>query len=269
MVRWNALAMVVRANRAYGELGGHIASYASAAEIFEMGFNHFFRGSQDGANGDLVYFQPHSAPGVYARAFMEGRLTESQLGNYRQEVGGNGLCSYPHPWLMPEFWQFPTGSMGIGPISAIYQARFMRYLEQRAARRTRARQRSDHSRTRRVVRRRRLECHQGFVGLRLGRPLCARRSARPLEAALNHCRRTISNPGCQWWRVQRGTLLSAGTRLASAGRTYDSGSDRRAQARGSRLSQAIRGLFCGTGASGAAHRDSGQNQERLRHGRCG
>jgi pyruvate dehydrogenase E1 component len=131
MVRWNALAMVVRANQAYGELGGHIASYASAAEIFEIGFNHFFRGAQAAQGADLVYFQPHSAPGVYARAFMEGRLSETQLSHYRQEVGGQGLCSYPHPWLMPDFWQFPTGSMGIGPISAIYQARFMRYLQHR------------------------------------------------------------------------------------------------------------------------------------------
>jgi pyruvate dehydrogenase E1 component len=131
IVRWNALAMVVRANRAYGELGGHIASYASAAEIFEVGFNHFFRGSPDGVHGDLVYYQPHSAPGIYARAFMEGRLSEAQLAHYRQEVNGGGLCSYPHPWLMPDFWQFPTGSMGIGPISSIYQARFMRYLQHR------------------------------------------------------------------------------------------------------------------------------------------
>src|SRR5882672_619465 len=131
LIRWNALAMVVRANRAYGELGGHIASYASAAEIFEVGFNHFFRGSVNGGLGDLVYFQAHSAPGIYARAFMEGRLSESQLGHYRQEVSGQGLCSYPHPWLMPDFWQFPTGSMGIGPISSIYQARFMRYLQNR------------------------------------------------------------------------------------------------------------------------------------------
>jgi pyruvate dehydrogenase E1 component len=128
ILRWNALAMVVRANRAYGELGGHIASYASAAEIFETGFNHFFHGSDAPGGADLVYFQPHSAPGVYARAFLEGRLTEEQLGHYRQEVKGRGLCSYPHPWLMPEFWQFPTGSMGIGPINSIYQARFMRYL---------------------------------------------------------------------------------------------------------------------------------------------
>jgi pyruvate dehydrogenase E1 component len=131
IMRWNALAMVVRANQAYGELGGHIASYASAAEIFEVGFNHFFEAAQDGGGGDLVYFQPHSAPGVYARAFLEGRLSEAQLANFRQEVQGNGLCSYPHPWLMPDFWQFPTGSMGLGPISAIYQARFMRYLADR------------------------------------------------------------------------------------------------------------------------------------------
>jgi pyruvate dehydrogenase E1 component len=132
MVRWNALAMVVRANKAYGDLGGHIASYASAAEIFEIGFNHFFRGGESPNGADLVYFQPHSAPGVYARAFLEGRLSEEQLGNYRQEVGGKGLCSYPHPWLMPDFWQFPTGSMGLGPINSIYQARFMRYLEHRS-----------------------------------------------------------------------------------------------------------------------------------------
>lgn len=130
IIRWNALAMVVRANSAYGELGGHIASYASAAEIFEVGFNHFFRGPVS-AGGDLVYFQPHSAPGIYARAFLEGRLTEDHLAHFRREISGGGLCSYPHPWLMPDFWQFPTGSMGIGPINAIYQARFLRYLRDR------------------------------------------------------------------------------------------------------------------------------------------
>src|ERR1700704_5494545 len=128
IVHWNALAMVVRANRAHAELGGHIASYASAADLFEVGFNHFFRGGRD---GDLVYFQPHSAPGIYARAFLEGRLSEEQLSNYRRETEGKGLCSYCHPYLMPEFWQFPTGSMGLGPLNAIYQARFMRYLEHR------------------------------------------------------------------------------------------------------------------------------------------
>ena len=140
IMRWNALAMVVRANQAYGELGGHIASYASAADLFETGFNHFFearRGTEPGQHrGDLVFFQPHSAPGVYARAFLEGRLNEQDLAHYRQEIqatqhGAQGLSSYPHPWLMPDFWQFPTGSMGIGPISSIYHARFMRYLTHR------------------------------------------------------------------------------------------------------------------------------------------
>jgi pyruvate dehydrogenase E1 component len=131
IIRWNALAMVVRANRAHAELGGHIASFASAADLFEVGFNHFFRGHQADPGADLVYFQPHSAPGVYARAFLEGRLSEAQLDSYRRETGGQGLSSYPHPWLMPQFWQFPTGSMGLGPLNAIYQARFMRYLEHR------------------------------------------------------------------------------------------------------------------------------------------
>ena len=136
LMRWNALAMVVRANQAYGELGGHIASYASAADLFEIGFNHFFHARNQVHLGDLVFFQPHSAPGVYARAFLEGRLNEADLLHYRQEIsapasGARGLSSYPHPWLMPDFWQFPTGSMGIGPISSIYHARFMRYLTDR------------------------------------------------------------------------------------------------------------------------------------------
>ena len=140
LMRWNALAMVAKANEAYGELGGHIASYASAADLFEVGFNHFFRARNEGGDvkerGDLVFFQPHSAPGVYARAYLEGRLTENDLAHYRREItapvsGAKGLSSYPHPWLMPDFWQFPTGSMGIGPISSIYHARFMRYLTDR------------------------------------------------------------------------------------------------------------------------------------------
>jgi pyruvate dehydrogenase E1 component len=136
LMRWNALAMVARANMAYGELGGHIASYASAADLFEVGFNHFFRARNETQGGDLVFFQPHSAPGVYARAFLEGRLGEADLAHYRQELtaprkGARGLSSYPHPFLMPDFWQFPTGSMGIGPISSIYHARFMRYLTHR------------------------------------------------------------------------------------------------------------------------------------------
>jgi len=144
IMRWNALAMVVRANQAHGELGGHIASYASAADLFEVGYNHFFRAADGGRGGDLVFVQPHSAPGVYARAFLEGRLSENELAHFRQEInarrsGANGLSSYPHPWLMPQFWQFPTGSMGIGPISSIYQARFMRYLQHRGLLDTRGR----------------------------------------------------------------------------------------------------------------------------------
>jgi pyruvate dehydrogenase E1 component len=142
-LRWNALAMVVRANKAYGELGGHIASYASAADLFEVGFNHFFQAAApeegEGSGGDLVYFQPHSSPGVYARAYLEGFLNEENLQHYRREIAGPGLCSYPHPWLMPDFWQFPTGSMGIGPINSIYQARFMRYLQNRGLAQTEGR----------------------------------------------------------------------------------------------------------------------------------
>jgi pyruvate dehydrogenase E1 component len=135
-VRWNALAMVVRANRQHPELGGHIATYASIADLFEVGFNHFFRAGQD---GDLVFFQPHASPGVYARAFLEGRLDAEQLARFRRETGGKGLSSYCHPWLMPGFWQFPTGSMGLGPLQAVYQARFMRYLDDRGLLATRGR----------------------------------------------------------------------------------------------------------------------------------
>jgi len=130
-IRWNAMAMVVQANRESSEYGGHIASYASAATLYEVGFNHFWRAPDDDHPGDMVFIQGHSAPGIYARAYLEGRLTEDQLRHFREEVGGKGLSSYPHPWLMPDFWQFPTVSMGLGPMMAIYQARFQRYLEHR------------------------------------------------------------------------------------------------------------------------------------------
>jgi pyruvate dehydrogenase E1 component len=130
-IRWNAMAMVVRANRKSTEYGGHLSSYASSATMYEVGFNHFWRGGNENHNGDMVFIQGHSSPGIYARAFLEGRLTEQQLSRFRQEVGGGGLSSYPHPWLMPDFWQFPTVSMGLGPMMAIYQARFMRYMENR------------------------------------------------------------------------------------------------------------------------------------------
>ncbi|MES9969753.1 MAG: pyruvate dehydrogenase (acetyl-transferring), homodimeric type [Candidatus Thiodiazotropha sp.] len=130
-IRWNAMAMVVQANRISTELGGHISSFASSATLFDVGFNHFFHAPSKERDGDLIFFQGHSAPGVYARAYLEGRLSEDQLYSFRQEVDGQGLSSYPHPWLMPGFWQFPTVSMGLGPLMAIYQARFMRYLHDR------------------------------------------------------------------------------------------------------------------------------------------
>ena len=130
-IRWNALAMVVQANKLTSELGGHIASFASAATLYDVGFNHFFHAPTENHGGDLLYIQGHSAPGIYARAFLEGRLSEEDLHNFRQEVDTKGLSSYPHPWLMPDFWQFPTVSMGLGPLMAIYQARFMKYLADR------------------------------------------------------------------------------------------------------------------------------------------
>jgi pyruvate dehydrogenase E1 component len=132
LVRWNAMAMVVRANRLSDGIGGHISTYASAATLYEVGFNHFFRGSENDGDADIIYFQGHAAPGIYSRAFLEGRLPVEKLHNFRRELQpGGGLSSYPHPWLMPDFWQFPTVSMGLGPIMSIYQARFNRYLEDR------------------------------------------------------------------------------------------------------------------------------------------
>ena len=131
MIRWNAVAMVLRANNRAPGIGGHLATYASAASLYEVGFNHFFRGKDAPGMGDQVFFQGHAAPGIYARAFLDGRLTEDHLDHFRQEVGGRGLSSYPHPRLMPDFWEFPTVSMGLGPLAAVYQARFNRYLHHR------------------------------------------------------------------------------------------------------------------------------------------
>ena len=132
LVRWNAIAMVVRANRVEPGIGGHISTFASAATLYEVGFNHFFRASGNDGDRDVVYYQGHAAPGIYSRAFLEGRLNEKQLDNFRRELApGGGLSSYPHPWLMPDFWEYPTVSMGLGPIMAIYQARFIRYMEDR------------------------------------------------------------------------------------------------------------------------------------------
>ena len=132
IIRWNAMAMVVRANRQHSGIGGHISTYASCATLYEIGFNHFFRAKTAKHPGDIIYFQGHAAPGIYARAFLEGRFTEKHLENFRRELQKEpGLSSYPHPYLMPDFWQFPTVSMGLSPIMAIYQARFNRYLEDR------------------------------------------------------------------------------------------------------------------------------------------
>ena len=131
IIRWNAMATVLRANAESSELGGHIASYQSAATLYEVGFHHFWNAPSEKHGGDLVYMQGHSSPGVYARAFLEGRLTEEDLLGFRQEVAKGGLSSYPHPWLMPDYWQFPTVSMGLGPIQAIYLARSLKYLEAR------------------------------------------------------------------------------------------------------------------------------------------
>ena len=131
LIRWNAMAMVVRANLKDGSLGGHISTFQSSATLYDIGFNYFFRGSAEGQAGDLVYIQGHSAPGIYARSYLEGHLTEAQLDKFRQEVDGDGLSSYPHPWLMPDYWQFPTVSMGLGPLQAIYQAHIMKYLQAR------------------------------------------------------------------------------------------------------------------------------------------
>src|SRR5258706_2912307 len=132
LIRWNALAMVVRANKVEHNIGGHISTYASAATLYEVGFNHFFRARSESFEGDTVYFQGHAAPGMYARAYLEGRLSTEKLENFRRELKpGGGLSSYPHPWLMPDFWEFPTVSMGLSPLMAIYQARYNRYLENR------------------------------------------------------------------------------------------------------------------------------------------
>ncbi|NBQ34659.1 MAG: pyruvate dehydrogenase (acetyl-transferring), homodimeric type, partial [Gammaproteobacteria bacterium] len=136
LVRWNAMCMVVKANLLPYELGGHIASFASSAALYEVGFNHFFRGPDADQGADLVFFQGHISPGIYARSFLEGRITEDQMLNFRQEAVKDGLSSYPHPWLMPDYWQFPTVSMGLGPIMAIYQARFMKYLHDREIQKT-------------------------------------------------------------------------------------------------------------------------------------
>jgi pyruvate dehydrogenase E1 component len=130
LIRWNALAMVLRANK-HDDLGGHLATFASSATLYDVGFNHVFRAASEHFGGDMIYYQGHSAPGIYARSYLEGRLSDEQVQNFRREVGGKGLSSYPHPYLMPDYWQFPTVSMGLGPIMSIYQAHVQKYLTNR------------------------------------------------------------------------------------------------------------------------------------------
>jgi pyruvate dehydrogenase E1 component len=150
LVRWNAMAMVVRANKIQEGIGGHISTFASAATLYEVAFNHFFQASTESGDRDVVYFQGHAAPGIYARAYLEGRIPKEKLENFRRELKpGGGLSSYPHPWLMPDFWEFPTVSMGLGPIQAIYHARFIKYLENRGLKTTRPAAKSGRSGRRR------------------------------------------------------------------------------------------------------------------------
>ena len=139
LVRWNAMAMVVRAGKVDPDLGGHIGSFASSATLYDVAFNHFFKAQGEDCTGDLIYFQGHISPGIYARSYLEGQLTQEQLIHFRREVDGKGISSYPHPWLMPNYWQFPTVSMGLGPLQAIYQARFMKYLHARGIANTQGR----------------------------------------------------------------------------------------------------------------------------------
>ena len=184
LIRWNAMAMVHGQNKKDAGIGGHISTYSSLATLLEVGFNHFFRAKYAGANGgeqpgDFIYFQGHASPGVYARAYLEGRLDDDRLGNFRHELRDKpGLSSYPHPWLMPDFWRFPTVSMGIGPLNAIYQARFMRYLENRGliektAGRSGSREQAHYRRAGGDVPGCRMERDQGGVGRRLGRAVRA------------------------------------------------------------------------------------------------
>ena len=131
LVRWNALVMVLRANKRPGDLGGHLSSFSSIATLYDVGFNYFFHAGNERREGDLIYWQGHTSPGIYARSYLEGRINEDQMDNFRREVDGEGLSSYPHPWLMPDYWQFPTVSMGLGPLQAIYQAQMMHYMQNR------------------------------------------------------------------------------------------------------------------------------------------
>ena len=221
LVRWNAAAMVVRANKADEGIGGHISTFASAATLYEVGFNHFFRGRDDDGDGDVIYFQGHAAPGVYARAFLEGRIDESHLENFRRELNpGGGLSSYPHPWLMPDFWEYPTVSMGLGPLMAIYQARFTRYLEDRGLKPKSNAQGLGVPRRRRD-RRARSAGRDHAAGARKARQPDLRRQLQPAAARRPGARQRPDHPGAGS-RVPRRRLErdqgDLGPRMGSAAR---------------------------------------------------
>ena len=291
-VRWNAAMMVVKANKHADGIGGHLSTFASSASLYEIGFNHFFRGKDDGNAGDAVYFQGHAAPGIYARAFMEGRLTADDLDHFRQEIGrgGRGLSSYPHPRLMPDFWEYPTVSMGLGPLCALYHARYNKYLMNRqiddtsqtriwcyigdgetdepetlgrhlarapraarqpdlrhqlqpaAPRRSGARQRQGDPGARSAVPRRRVERHQGHLGLEVGRaagPGQGRRAAQPDE---HHRRRPVPAVLGGERRVHPRPLLRSRPASASDGRRAHRRRVAQPASRRPRLSQALRRL---------------------------
>ncbi len=228
IVRWNAAAMVTRANKRSDGIGGHLSTYASAASLYEVGFNHFFRGKDDGTSGDQIYYQGHAAPGMYSHAYLEGRITEAQLDNFRQETGGNGLSSYPHPRLMPDFWEFPTVSMGLGPLNAIYQARFNRYLYNRGI--------ADTSESRGLVlpRRRRVRRARG-AGRALARRARAarqphlRRQLQPAAARRPGARQREDHPGARGHLPRRGLERHQGDLGARVGRAARARRARRAR----------------------------------------
>ncbi len=315
LIRWNALAMVMRANQSGDDLGGHIATFSSAATLYDVGFNYFFRAPTDDNPGDLIYYQGHSSPGIYARSFLEGRLDEDDLDRFRREVDGKGLSSYPHPWLMPDYWQFPTVSMGLGPIQAIYQAHIMKYLDSRglvpmgdrkvwaflgdgecdepeslgvlgprgaretrqpdfrrqlqpaAPRRTRARQRQDHSGTRRNISRCRLECDQGGLGATVGSALCQRRQRLDATAHERDGRRRVSELQSQGRRVYARALLRQVARTVEDGGEPFGRRHHAAEPRRPRSVQGVCRISRGGEPPRRAHRDSGQDRQRVWNGR--
>ena len=315
LIRWNAAAIVLRANKTSSELGGHIASFQSAATLYDTGFMHFWHAPTDTHGGDLVYYQGHCSPGIYARAYLEGRLSEEQLLNFRQEVDGKGMPSYPHPWLMPDFWQFPTVSMGLGPLMAIYQARFLKYLDSRGLADTKSRKvwafmgdgemdepellgaislggrehldnlvfviNCNLQRLDGPVRgngkimqelegrfsRRRLERHQGPVGIGLGSIPGQRLHRDSAKAHGRMRRRRIPGLQIEKRRLCPRTFLREISRAEKHGRSYERRRNLGDDARRPRSTKGLCGLQGGHGAQGAADGHPRQDRQGLRDGR--